>query len=114
MIELGELEGHHAEFERRHTRVIVASSDGLDDATEMKRDFQHLDVVADPERKLLKAAGMLHSGAGPGGEDVAAPTIVLIDRQGTVRWLHRPPRVSDRLSADEVLAAVDANLPATQ
>jgi hypothetical protein len=37
---------------------------------------------------------------------------VLVDRQGTVRWTFRPERFLDRLSPDELLAAIDQHLPA--
>ena len=110
MTELGELEAHHEEFARRNARVVVASLDGQDEAQKTQKDFPHLVVVADPDRKLISAAEVLHPGAGPGGADAAAPTTVLIDRQGMVRSLYRPRQVISRLSANEVLAAVDADL----
>jgi peroxiredoxin len=52
----------------------------------------------------------LHPGAGQRGEDTAAPTTFFIDNQGMVRSLFRPRQVISRLSAKEVLAAVDAEL----
>jgi peroxiredoxin len=114
MIELGELEGHHEEFARRNARVVVASLEGQDEAQKTQKDFPHLVVVADPDRKLITAAEVLHPKAGQHGEDVAAPTTFLIDRQGTVRSLYRPRQVISRLSANDVLAAVDADLPHTR
>ena len=110
MIELGELEGHHEEFARRNTRVVVASTDNLEESQKVQKDFPHLVVVADPDRKLISAAEVLHPKAGQHGEDVAAPTTFYIDNQGTVRSLFRPKQVISRLSAEDVLAAVDANL----
>ena len=111
MIELGELEAHHEDFARRNTRVVVASVDSPEESLKTQKDYPHLIVVADPERKLTTAAEVLHKGAGQHGEDVAAPTTFLIDKQGMVHWLFRPGQVVTRLSANEVLAAVDANLP---
>jgi peroxiredoxin len=67
-------------------------------------------VVTDPAQKLISAAEVLHRGAGKGGEDTAAPTTFYIDRQGMVRSLFRPRQVISRLSANDVLAAVDAKL----
>jgi peroxiredoxin len=114
MIELGELEGHHEEFAGRNTRVVVASADGQEESQKTQKDFPHLVIVADPDRKLIAAAEVLHPKAGQHGEDVAAPTTFLIDRQGTVRSLYRPRQVISRLSANDVLAAVDADLPHTR
>jgi peroxiredoxin len=111
MVELGELEEHHVEFAWRNARVVVASADGLEESQKTQKDFPHLVVLADPDRKLIAAAEVLHPKAGRHGEDVAAPTTFLIDNEGTVRALFRPRRVISRLSADEVLAAVEANMP---
>jgi peroxiredoxin len=111
MIELGELEDYHAEFAWRNARVVVVSADGLEESQKTQKDFPHLVVVADPDRKLIAAAEVLHPKAGQHGEDVAAPTTFFIDREGMVRSVFRPKQVITRLSAEDVLAAVDANLP---
>src|SRR5437879_4872047 len=104
MIELGELEAHHAEFAQRGTRVVAVSVDSLDESKETQHDFPHLVIMADSEHKLVDAAEVLHQGAGHHHEDVAAPTTILIDHDGRVRSLYRPPQVISRLSAREVLA----------
>jgi peroxiredoxin len=108
MIELGELEAHHEEFAKRNAQVVVVSIEGLEEAKKTQQDFPHLVVVADSDRKLIAAAEVLHPGAGQHGEDVAAPTTFLIDTRGMVRSLFRPRQVITRLSASDVLAAVDA------
>lgn len=110
MIELGELEKNHAEFEKRNVRVMVASLEDQEIASKTQQDFPHLMVIADSEAKLISAAAVVHPGAGRKGEDVAAPTTFFIDKQGTVRSLFRPRQVVTRLSAKEVLSAVDEKL----
>jgi peroxiredoxin len=107
MIELGQLEAHHEEFAKRHTRVVAVSVDGPDDSKKTKQDFPHLVVVADTDHNLVDAVEVLHAGAGEHGEDVAAPTTILVDKHGVVRALFRPSNVARRLSASEVLAMVD-------
>src|SRR5216684_4373784 len=104
MIELGQLEAHHDEFAKRHTRVVAVSVDGLDDSGKTQQDFPQLTVVADHDLKLIDAAAVLYPGAGEHGEDVAAPTTILIDKHGVVRALFRPTNIGSRLSAREVLA----------
>jgi hypothetical protein len=42
-------------------------------------------------------------------KNAAMPTTFLIDGKGQVRWHFRPDRHIERLSAAEVLAAVDAH-----
>ena len=107
MIELGQLEAYHEEFAKRRTRVVAVSVDGPDDSKKTKQDFPHLVVVADTNHKLVDAVEVLHAGAGEHGEDVAAPTTILVDKHGVVRALFRPSNVARRLSASEVLAMVD-------
>src|SRR5262245_28477194 len=112
MVELGQLEAHHDEFAKRNTRIVAVSVDSLDDSKKTQQDFPHLTVVADHDHKLIDAAAVLHPGAGEHGEGTAAPTTVFIDKNGVVRGLFRPTNVGSRLSASEVLAAVDKKLAA--
>ena len=107
MIELGELERRHEDFARRKWQVVVVSIEGPDEAKQTQADFPHLLVVTDRERGLSDAVDLIHPHSGPGGGDTSAPTTILIDRQGVVRWLYRPPSAISRLSSDEVLRAID-------
>jgi peroxiredoxin len=107
MIELGQLEAHHDEFAKRRARVVAVSVDGLEDSKKTQQDFPHLVIVADTDHKLVDAVQVLHAGAGEHGEDVAAPTTILVDKFGVVRALFRPTNVGSRLSANEVLEMVD-------
>jgi peroxiredoxin len=109
MIELGQLEAHHDEFAKRHTRVVAVSVDGLDDSKLTQKDFPQLTVVADQDHKLVDAAAVAYKEAML-GIDVAAPTTILVDKHGVVHALFRPGSVAHRLSASEVLAMVDKNL----
>jgi hypothetical protein len=38
------------------------------------------------------------------------PTTILVDHQGFVRWMYRPPSAFVRLSPEQVLKAVDEHL----
>jgi alkyl hydroperoxide reductase subunit AhpC len=110
MIELGQLERRHEDFARRGTRVIVASVEGVEDAAKTQAQFPHLLVLADQGRGLSDAADLIHPNSGPEGDDTDAPTTIIVDRNGTVRWLRRPAQVFVRLSPDEVLQALNENL----
>ncbi|HVS34784.1 MAG TPA: hypothetical protein VMS17_04325 [Gemmataceae bacterium] len=111
MIELGQLERRHEDYDRRRARVIVASVEGIDDAKKTQAQFPHLIVLADESRGLTNAADLIHKHAKPDGSDADAPTTILVDRQGTVRWVYRSPLVVARLSPDDVLRAIDAHMP---
>lgn len=110
MVELGELEAHHEDFARRNTRVVVVSLEGPEQARQTQADFPHLTVVTDADRNLINVVNAIHRRSAPNGGDTAAPTTLLIDRQGTVRWLFRPERHIVRLTPTELLAAVDDHL----
>ena len=109
MIELGQLEAHHDQFAKRHTRVVAVSVDGLDDSKKTQQDFPQLTVVADHDHKLTGAAEVLYTETLL-RKDVAAPTTILVDKNGVVRALFRPNNVARRLSPSEVLAMVDKEL----
>jgi peroxiredoxin len=109
MIELGQLEAHHDEFAKRHTRVVAVSVDDLEDSKKTQQDFPQLTVVADHEHTLSDAAAVLYTEAVL-RKEVAAPTTILVDKHGVVRALFRPSNVASRLSASEVLAMMDKEL----
>jgi peroxiredoxin len=111
MIELVQLERRYQEFPKRNTQVVVASVEGLDDARKTQADFPHVVVLADQAGTLSRAAGLIHPRAGPDGSDVDAPTTILVDRDGTVRWLYRSPAVNARPSPDDILQAIERNIP---
>jgi len=111
MAELGELEKHHPDFASRNVRIVAVSNDDLKDAETTKARFPHLDVVSDSKHDIAQALSTLDAHKGPNGEPTNAPTTILVDGTGKVRWLFRPDRFIVRLSPQALLAAIDANLP---
>jgi peroxiredoxin len=104
MKELGQLEERYRDFEDRQARVIVVSLEDRSTAEETRKEFPHLLVAADQDGDLIRKLRFLHEGASsPHGDDMAAPTTVLIDRAGKVRWLYRADRYIERLSPRELL-----------
>ena len=114
MIELGQLERHYADFDRRDTRVVVVSMESCEDARLTQADFPHLLVLSDAERGLSDAAALVDPHGAPDGRAVDAPTTILTDRDGRVRWVYRSPTFVARLSPAEVLQAIDEHLPGEQ
>src|SRR5262245_51646855 len=112
MLELGQLESRWQEFEKRNVRIVVVSLEDRKDAEATQADFPHLVIVSDAGRSLIDAVAVLHPHSAPGGGDSAAPTTLLVDGAGVVRWTFRPDRVLTRLSPEEVLRAVDHEMPA--
>jgi peroxiredoxin len=112
MTELGQLEAHWQEFEKRKVRLVAISVEDRDKAKATQADFPHLVVVSDESRKLADAVAVIHAHSAPDGSDTTAPTTFLVDGGGIVRWTFRPDRVLTRLSPSQMLAAVDKELPA--
>jgi peroxiredoxin len=110
MIELGQLEAQHEQFDACGVRIVAASLDGLEDSARTQQRFPHLTIVSDKGQGLARAADVVGIHHGPNGEETVSPTTVLFDRQGRVRWVFRPQRYLTRLSPAELLAAIDEHL----
>jgi peroxiredoxin len=112
MTELGQLEQHHAEFDAKGVRIVAASLDDVDETAKTQQQFPHLTILSDKDEGLAKAAEVIGTHHGPHGETTVSPTTVLVDAKKQVRWVFRPDRYINRLSPQELLAAIDAHLPA--
>jgi peroxiredoxin len=108
MTQLRELESHHEAFARVGANVVVASIEDVDMAEQTQRDFPHLTVVSDQRRELSNAIDLINRGSAPDGGDSAAPTVLLLDRRGTVQSLYRPARFIARPSASELVTTIEA------
>jgi peroxiredoxin len=111
MNELGQLEAHWREFEKKNIQVMVISVQGPEDSQATQGDFPHLVVVSDPEHKLANAVKVIHPQSAPDRSDTTAPTTILVDGKGIVRWTYRPNWVMERLSPSELLTAIDREMP---
>jgi peroxiredoxin len=63
-------------------------------------------VLADDSRSTATDYGVLHSGGGIGGRDIARPAIFLIDPDGTVLWRHLPDNWRVRIRPEKLIAVV--------
>ncbi len=111
MVELGQLEDYHAEFEKRKTRIVAVSIEDVEDAAKTQADFPHLAIVSDAKKSLTDAVDVVHRHSDPNGGDTSAPTTLLIDGKGVVRWVYRPDRVFTRLFPSQLAAKIDEFLP---
>src|SRR5712691_9076604 len=107
MVELGQLEARHADFDNQNVRIVAVSPDNLEESKKTQEAFPHLQIVSDAKLSMADALAIIDKGRGPGGEDTNAPTTMLVDGAGTVRWIYRADRFMVRLSPDDLLKAVD-------
>ena len=77
-----------------------------------KRLRDHLSVgftfLSDPDGALLDTLGIRHRGGRQDGADIAYPTQILVDGQGTVRWIFQSDTYRHRARPRDVFAAIAA------
>ena len=73
----------------------------------------HYPFLSDPKAEVIRRYGVLHSGAGENGADIARPAEFLVDSSGTVRWVNLTDDLRVRARAEVVLRAIDSLLPAS-
>ena len=110
MIGLGELEQRATDFADHNIRVFAISIDRAEDAAWVGEQCPSLTVIPDPESQLIDAFDVKHPHSSPTGDDTAAPTTILIDQEGLVRWVHRPADLFTRYPTHELLESVSKAL----
>src|SRR5437588_11959663 len=112
MVELGQLEERHADFVKREVRVVAISQDDLENSKKTQEACPHLQIASDANASIANALELVDKiHHGPKGEDTNAPTTMLVDAHGTVRWIYRADRFMVRLSRGDLRKAVDAHRP---
>lgn len=102
---LGRLAARYEEFKQRNTEIIAI---GIDSAPAFERFWSAGEIpfvgAPDPERKALRRYGqqvkLLRLGR--------LPAVVIIDREGVVRWVHYGGSMMDIPEIDELLSRIDA------
>ena len=114
MAELGELEKRAEEISRRGVRIVAVSNDGLEETRATQEDFPSLTILADADLSLARAFRAVHEGVGRGeSRDALAPTTILVDGGGVVRWVFRPDAIFERLAVDRLVEEVERHLVRT-
>jgi peroxiredoxin len=63
-------------------------------------------ILSDPGARVIRSYGLIHSGAGMEGQDIALDTTVLVDENGREGWRHVSETITDVPAADEVLKRI--------
>jgi len=108
MTQLRELEAHHAAFDKAKADVVVVSLEDVPTAAETEREFPHLKAISDERQGLSGAVDLVNRQASPEGKDIAAPTVLLVDGNGVVQWLHRPTRFIARPSTSDLITQIES------
>lgn len=92
-------------------QVVALSVDPpATNADVVRRNRLPFPLLSDATRETVTAYGLRHRAAGPGGSDIAVPAHVLVGRDGRILWRYVSPRVQERQTPTEVLAAVQRAL----
>jgi peroxiredoxin len=99
-----ELQGHKADFDARHIRVVAISVDAIEKSKDLAKDLGlGFALLSDPEMKVIRAYGVADE-----SNEIAWPAEFLIDQGGRIRWRATAIKVGTRASATDVLRAFDA------
>jgi len=105
--ELVGLQEIHDQIDRAGVRLIALSVDQPEQSRGVVEGRGlSFPILADVDRTVTAAYGLLHKGGGPGGSDIAIPAHLLIDRDGGIVWRHVARRIQDRPDPQQDLDAV--------
>ena len=92
MVELGQLEERHADFDK--VRVVAISQDDLENSKRTQEACPHLQIVSDANASIANALELMDKvHHGPKGEDTNAPTTILVDGAGNPKKIVEQPSV---------------------
>jgi peroxiredoxin len=105
MAELGEFVKHQQEFQALDVQVLAISVDPIDKVSEaqakLKAPFPMLSDSHDKVMDLYGTRSPVYKNRD--GVAINTPTLVLIDRNGDIRWLHQAVDYRVRAPISEVL-----------
>lgn len=71
--------------------------------------------LSDPKAEVIRRYGVLHTGAGENGRDIARPAESLVDNAGIIRWINLTDDIRVRARPEIVLRQIDIlKLPAKE
>ena len=105
MAELGEFVKHYQELQALDVQVLAISVDPIDKAGEAKAKLKApFPMLSDSHDKVMDLYGTRSPVyKGRNGAAINTPTLVLIDKTGTIRWVHQAADYKIRAPITEVL-----------
>jgi peroxiredoxin len=87
--------------------ILAISADTEAETRAMAANYNYpFPLLSDPDLTVIRKLGVLHPG-GKAGQDIAAPTHLLLDSGGRVVWRFMAKSSLDWVDLDEELAAID-------
>lgn len=106
MGELGELVKHNADFKKLDVQILAVSVDPPDRGKWVEEKLKApFPTLSDAKRQVMELYGTrspeYHNRE---GSSINTPTLVLIDKTGTIRWIHQATDYRVREAVEEDLA----------
>ena len=106
MGELGEFVKHESDFKRLDVEILAISVDPPEKGKRVEERLRaRFPILSDSKREVMKLYGTLspeyHNRE---GGSINTPTLVLIDKTGTIRWIHQATSYRVRATVEEDLA----------
>jgi peroxiredoxin len=104
MSELGEFVKHQEELKALDVQVIGVSVDSLVRCREVGEKLKApFPILSDAKRQAMEVYGTRNPDPARGERPINTPTLVLIDKSGTIRWIHQAVDYRIRAPIDQVL-----------
>lgn len=107
MSELQGLQSRIQDIRGTGAELVAISVDSVD---ENRRVVNKLDlgfpILSDPDATAITDYGLLHSGGGIGGTNIARPATLLIGPDGVVRWRQLTDNWRVRVRPEQVIEAI--------
>ena len=105
MSELGEFVKHQEDFRKLEVQILAISVDPPDKAKSAQEKLKAaFPFLSDSGREVTELYGTLSPEyRNREGGSISTPTLLLIDKTGTIRWIHQATSYRVREAVEEVL-----------
>jgi peroxiredoxin len=101
-------ENHLDDYKARGVRIVAISVDPPEvNRSHCAKQGYTYTFLSDTKAEVIRRYDLLHTGAAPGGQDIARPAEFLIDSSGTVRWVNLTNDYRVRPRPEEILKMID-------
>lgn len=105
MAELGEFVKHQEELKALDVQVIGVSADPIEKSRETQDKGKILfPILSDAKRVAMEIYGTRNPDHAPDEDPINTPTLVLIDKSGTIRWIYQAEDYRVRAPITQVIA----------
>lgn len=109
MVELGEFTKHYKNFQTAGVEILAISTDEMDEARwTQEKVGTPFPVLSDAKRQVMERYGTrsLSSYPSPDGGPYNHATLILVDKNGVIRWIYRNTDYRVRASVADDLAHI--------